>query len=362
MKILIGGGGTGGHIYPALALARYACNTDEQDEVLFVGSANGLESKIVPSAGFTLRTIPASGFKRSLKGFGRTVRDLLGGIREARKIMNEFKPNVILGTGGYVAAPLVIAGVLKRYPVVIHEQNALPGMTNRWMAPFVKKICLSFAETAKTMPGGGKTVLTGNPRASEVAYVNRTEGSRRFNLDPALKTILIYGGSRGALKLNKVVTDYLQEGLLPENINMIYITGDIYHEEVYRQLKNLPDRVKLYSYLEDMPLALAAADLALTRSGATTLAEITALGVPAILVPSPNVINNHQYYNAKILADRGAAILIEEKDFDHIRLAAEIDRMMTHHDELQQMAVKSKNMGLPDAAIKVYRVLQEVAS
>ncbi len=360
MKILIGGGGTGGHIYPALALARYACNTDEQGDVLFVGSANGLESKIVPSAGFILRTIPASGFKRSFKGLGRTLKDLLGGIKEAQKIIKEFRPNVILGTGGYVAAPLVIAGVLKRYPVVIHEQNALPGMTNRWMAPFVKKICLSFAETAKTMPGG-KTVFTGNPRASEVTYIDRTEVSIRFNLDPALQTILVYGGSRGALKLNKVVADYLHEGLLPEKINMIYITGDIYHDEVNKKLYNLPDRVKLYPYLEDMPLALAIADLAVTRSGATTLAEITALGVPAILVPSPNVINNHQYYNAKILADRGAAILIEEKDFDHIRLAAEIDRLTLSQGELQKMAVKSRNMGLPDAAKNVYRVLQEVA-
>ncbi|MDW7728562.1 MAG: undecaprenyldiphospho-muramoylpentapeptide beta-N-acetylglucosaminyltransferase [Bacillota bacterium] len=362
MKILIGGGGTGGHIYPALALARHASKAEQAAEILFVGSVNGLERKIVPSAGFKLLTIPASGFRRSIKGIGVTIRDLFNGVNAARKIIGEFKPDVILGTGGYVAAPLVIAGVLERYPVVIHEQNALPGMTNRWMSPFVKKVCLSFEETTNRVPGRGKAVFTGNPRASEVKSVGRDEGCRRFALDPALKTILIYGGSRGALKLNQVVTTYLEKGLLPEKVNMIFVTGEIYYEEVKSNLAEVTGRVKLFPYLEDMPLALATADLALTRSGATTLAEITALGVPVILIPSPNVVNNHQYYNAKILADRGAAILIEEKDFNDERLAAEINRLLLDPGELTEMAANSKKMGLPDAADRVYRVLQEVAS
>jgi UDP-N-acetylglucosamine--N-acetylmuramyl-(pentapeptide) pyrophosphoryl-undecaprenol N-acetylglucosamine transferase len=362
MRILIGGGGTGGHIYPALALSRFARHVDSSCEILFVGSEKGLESTIVPSAGFNFRTIPASGFQRSFKGLAKTLRDLAGGMQEAGVILKDFRPDVVFGTGGYVAAPLVIKAALKRYPVVIHEQNALPGLTNRLMARFSLRICLSFAETEKRIAGRGKAVYTGNPRASEVLAFSREEGISRFGLDSKAKTVLVYGGSRGALKLNQVVTSYLENNMLPMELNMIYVTGDIYYREVSEKLSDLPERVKLLPYLDDMPAALAAADLAVTRSGATTLAEITALGIPAILIPSPNVVDNHQYYNARLLSDRGAAVLIEEKDFDYTRLAAEIDNLITAVDKLIEMAEISRQMGVPDAAERVYRVLQEVAS
>ncbi len=361
MKILIGGGGTGGHIYPALALARYALAVNPENSVLFVGSAKGLENKIVPSAGFDLHTIAASGFKRNVKGVGRTLSDLRAGIKEAKKIITDYKPSVIFGTGGYVAAPLVIAGLMKGYPVVLHEQNALPGMTNRWLAPFTKKICLSFAETAQKMSFRSKTVLTGNPRASEVKEVSREEGASYFNLDLNEKTVLIYGGSRGAEKLNQVVSKYIEKSDIPANINLIYITGEIYFEEIGGRLSNLSRKLKLYPYLDQMPFALAAADLVVTRSGATTLAEITALGIPAILIPSPNVVNNHQYYNARILADKGAALLIEEDNFNEQRLAVEIERLLDDPQELLNMGNASKSLGMPDAAARVYRVLEEVA-
>ncbi len=360
MNILIGGGGTGGHIYPALALARYARKIDPDSRILFVGSAAGMESRIVPAAGFQLQTIPASGFKRTVKGLGRTMTDLFAGIREAAGIIDRFKPQVIFGTGGYVAGPLMIAGVIKRFPVVIHEQNAIPGMTNRWITPFVKKVCLSFAETAERLPSRSKTIFTGNPRAAEVQAVSREEGCRQFGFDAEDQIILVYGGSRGAQQLNQVVSDYLAAGLLPETLKMIYITGDIYYDEIRTKLPDLPDQVRLLPYLENMPVALAAADLALTRSGATTLAEITALGVPAILIPSPNVVNNHQYYNARILADRDAAVLIEEKDFNRQRLQNELSRLFKDRQIIQAMAKNSRQLGVPDAAERVYQVLREV--
>ncbi len=362
MKIIIGGGGTGGHIYPALALARYAVAKDSGNEVLFVGSEKGLESRIVPSAGFALATIPARGFQRSFKNIGAIIKDLLGGLRGSFKLIKDFRPDVVLGTGGYVAAPLVLSAVLKRLPVVIHEQNALPGLANRMLAPFVKRVCLSFAGTEKRMPPFSKTVFTGNPRASEVSVLSREEGCRHFNFNPEDKNILIYGGSRGALKINQVAASYLKEKSLPPETNLIYITGEIYYREVTEKLEILPERARLYSYLQEMPEALASADLAITRSGATTLAEITALGVPAILIPSPNVVDNHQYYNARLLADAGAAILIEESEFDHHRLQKEIDRLFDDPDLLNEMSRCSRRMGVADAAERLYRNLQEVAS
>ncbi len=362
MKILIGGGGTGGHIYPALALARFAQLEDSTNDILFVGTENGLESKIVPSAGFSLKTVPVRSFERNIKQLGSAVINLINSLSQSSKIINEYSPSVILGTGGYVAAPLVISGLLKRYPVVLHEQNAHPGLVNRKLAPFVKRVCLSFAETEQWMPRFSKVLFTGNPRASEVSSLNRAAACRYFNLDPGYKNILIYGGSRGALKLNQVVTAYLNAGLLPEGVNLIYVTGEIYYREVSAKLGKLSDRIRLYSYLDQIPKALAAADLAVTRSGATTLAEITALGVPALLVPSPNVVNNHQYYNARLLADAEAAVLIEEKDFDFRRLQQEVEYLLNEPALLEEMKKKSIKMGVTDAAERLYRCLQEVSS
>lgn len=361
MKILIGGGGTGGHIYPGLALARYALAEDAGTEILFVGSAAGLENKIVPAAGFSLVTIPARGFQRSFKQFGLVIKDLISGLIQSGRVIREFSPNVIFATGGYVAAPLVLSAILKRLPVVIHEQNVLPGLTNRIMAPFVNKVCLSFAETQKRMPRHSRVVFTGNPRASEVIEISRAEGRRHFGLDPKIINILICGGSRGAQKLNEVVTAYLKENLLPDGVACIYVTGEIYYQAVAKELEHLSKRIMLFPYLDQMPAALAAADLAITRSGATTLTEITALGIPALLVPSPNVVNNHQYYNARLLADVGAAMLIEEKDFDQIRLSREINRLIEEPALLKKMSDCSKKLGVPDAAAKVYKCLQEAA-
>ncbi len=361
MKILIGGGGTGGHIYPALALARHAVARNSGSEVLFVGTEKGLENKIVPAAGFPLATIPVRGFQRSFKQLGAVGRDLLGGIRQAGKIISDFHPNVVLGTGGYVAAPLILSALFKRVPTVIHEQNALPGLTNRRLAPFVKKVCISFKDTETRLPRFSRVIFTGNPRASEVSGLSREDGCNLFGLDPERKNILIYGGSRGAHVLNRVVAAYLKANLLPEEVGLIYVTGEIYHAEVNKELGKLPGRVKLFSYLERMPEALAAADLAVTRSGATTLAEITALGVPAVLVPSPNVVDNHQYYNARLLSDAGAAVLVEEKDFNCLRLQEEIDRLIKDPDLLVEMSGRSKKMGVTDAAERVYKCLQEVA-
>ncbi|NLA26394.1 MAG: hypothetical protein GX878_03260, partial [Firmicutes bacterium] len=179
--------------------------------------------------------------------------------------------------------------------------------------------------------------------------------------DPSLKTILIYGGSRGALKINKVVVDLLKEGRLPPATQLIYITGEIYYEQVREQLGFLPQRGRLYPYLDEMPAALAAADLVVTRAGATTMAEITALGLPAILIPSPNVVNNHQYHNARLLEKAGAALLIEEKDFNSYRLQRELGRLSADEALLERMARAGAKLAVPDASSRLYRCLCEIA-
>jgi UDP-N-acetylglucosamine--N-acetylmuramyl-(pentapeptide) pyrophosphoryl-undecaprenol N-acetylglucosamine transferase len=362
MRLLICGGGTGGHIYPALALARYALTVDSTVEILFVGTERGLESKIVPGAGFALSTIPARGYQRSLKQLGPVLRELYAGHSKAKRIIREFNPDVVLGTGGYVSAPVVLAAVFGRRPAVIHEQNALPGLANRILAPMVSKVCLSFEESGRLFPRFSRLILTGNPRAGEAAAACRADGMKRLGLEPGLKTIVVYGGSRGALKLNRVITEFLKSGWLPSKTQLVYITGEQYYPAVLDELGSLPEYVHLLPYLDEMPSVLAAADLVVTRSGATTLAEITALGLPAVLIPSPNVVNNHQYYNARLLADAGAALLIEEKDFNHFRLKRELDLILSNPDIQERMARSSRELGIPDAAERLYCCLTEIVN
>ncbi|NLZ32632.1 MAG: undecaprenyldiphospho-muramoylpentapeptide beta-N-acetylglucosaminyltransferase [Firmicutes bacterium] len=361
MRMIITGGGTGGHIYPALTLARYAKAQDPAVEILFVGSERGLEKKIVPAAGFAMETIPASGFGGSLRRLGSFSRDLWRGLQRARRLMASFRPDVVFGTGGYVAAPVILAARLAGRPAALHEQNAVPGLANRMLAPLVQLVCLSFEESRDAFPRRSRTAFTGNPRASEVAAVDRAAAQERLRLDPSLKTIVAYGGSRGALRINEVMVEFLKAGWLPPGMQLIYVTGDIYYRRVKEELGLLPGRVQLYPYLEEMPLALAAADLVITRAGATTLAEITALGLPAILVPSPNVANNHQYYNARLLERAGAALLIEEKNFHPYRLRRELEKLRAEPALLERMARAGAKLAVPDAAARVYRCLCQLA-
>lgn len=362
MRLLISGGGTGGHIYPALALARYARKQDPTMEILFVGTEQGLESKIVPEAGFKLATIPARGYRRNLKQLVPVAREMFSGLVQARQILREFNPHIVLGTGGYVSAPVVLAAAMARKPTVIHEQNALPGLANRCLAPLVTRVCLSFAESGRLFSRFSSTELTGNPRASEAAAARGSEGIKRLGLDPRRQLVVVYGGSRGALKINEVMIKFIKMGWLPAQIQLVYISGERYYRDVAQELGRLPDTIRLLPYFNDMPSILAAADLAVTRSGATTLAEITALGLPAILIPSPNVVNNHQYYNARLLADAGAALLIEESQFNHFRLRRELEHFFSGTGVREKMIRASRKLGIPDAAARLYRCLAEIVN
>ncbi|NMA92476.1 MAG: undecaprenyldiphospho-muramoylpentapeptide beta-N-acetylglucosaminyltransferase [Firmicutes bacterium] len=359
MRLLVSGGGTGGHIYPALALARHVIDCEPDSELLFVGTDRGLESKIVPAAGFPLATIPARGYSRRLSGLLPAAKDFISGSLRVRKIIREFKPGVVLGTGGYVSAPVVLAAAVSRVPAVIHEQNAIPGLANRYLAFLARRICLSFESSREYFrpSARARTVVTGNPRSSEAASYSREEGRRRFNLDPDRPLVAVFGGSRGALKINRVMTRYLEEGWWPPGGQLVYITGEIYYQQIRERLKSLPPGVTIYPYLPELPALLAAADLAITRSGATTIAELTALGLPALLVPSPNVVDNHQYYNARVMADRGAAILIEEREFTAYRLRRELTRLLSAGEELKEMGRAGRRLGRVDAAERVYRCL-----
>ncbi len=257
MRVILAGGGTGGHIYPALAVARYIKSKEPGAEILFVGTKKGLESSIVPSAGFQLETITVRGLPRKVSPqLIKTFTDLARGGIETRKILREFKPQVVLGTGGYVCGPVVYCSSLLGIPGLIHEQNVIPGITNKILSGFAKKICVSFEASKKHFRNSDKVVVTGNPRASEVAGVRREEGIKALMLNPNKKSILIVGGSRGAEKINDCIMEIMPYLIECKWAQFVYITGQRYYDNIIGSAKNRDiikaDNIFLKPYLEEM--------------------------------------------------------------------------------------------------------------
>jgi len=364
MRVLFAAGGTGGHIYPALALARYLC-ANEGAETLFVGTERGLEQELVPAGGFQLEKIPAAGLERrvSLQA-GRALLLAGAGVWSAGRIIRRFRPDVVLGMGGYAAGPVVLSAVLAGTPAVIHEQNAVPGLTNLLLARLARRVCLSFPGSERYFPRGTVTILTGNPRASEALQAAAAPGSSLPGLLPGIPVLLAVGGTHGAARLNEVFAESLETLLSACELQVVYVTGQRYFPALSQRLQPLasrfPRRLHLLPYHPFLPQLLARAALVVSRAGATTCAEITALGVPAILVPSPNVTNNHQEHNARSLAEHGAALLVREAELDSSMLADRLAGLMRDRETLRRMSVAAKALGFPEAAAACAAVLREV--
>ncbi len=364
MRIVLTGGGTGGHIYPALALARHIRRVNPGAELLFVGASGGMEEKLVPQAGFPLQTLAVKGLPRKLSyGFWQAFSLMGKATTHAGKILEDFRPNYVVGMGGYAAAPLAVAALRRRIKVLIHEQNVLPGLTNKLLAPWAYKVCLSFEASRRHFIRCSNLCLTGNPRASEVVEISKEKARQMLNLDPALPLVLAVGGSRGADALNRSMMDFLILSSARKGLQVLYITGERYFDEVNSRLRALrvPEiyggRLQLRPYQQEMPLAMAAADLMLTRAGATTIAELTALGLPAVVIPSPNVTHNHQLINALELSRRGAAVLLEEKELSGKRLQQTVYHLLDTPGELARLSENSRNLGHPHAADTIYRLM-----
>lgn len=351
MKILVSGGGTGGHIYPAVSLVKTIKESHPEAEFMYVGTERGLESKIVPSAGIPFKIIEIQGFRRSLslENF-KTVYLFMKSVRDSKKIIKEFKPDVVIGTGGYVSAAVVYAAHKAGIPTAIHEQNSVPGITNKFLAKQVDKIGICFNDAATYFPAE-KVVMTGNPRGQEVAQISKSTILSDFGLSLDKKTVLIFGGSQGAWKINQAIEAGLKE-FSERDYQLLVATGERYYQELAEKIKELniePGKVVLRPYLENMPEIFVNVDLVICRAGATSIAEITALGIPSILIPSPNVTNDHQTKNAMSLVNVGAASLLLDNTLDGEKLVAGIDDLMLNEDKLIEMAKASKNEGIPNA-------------
>lgn len=359
MRLLVSGGGTGGHIYPALALIERLKQVEPDTEVLYVGTTRGLENKIVPDAGIKLETMQMQGFKRSLSldNF-KTVYLFLKSVHHAKKIIRDFKPDVVLGTGGYVSGAVLYAAAKHHVPTVIHEQNSVVGVTNKFLSRYVDQIAIAF-EAARGQFPAAKVTMVGNPRAQQVAAQTHSDFSwTEYGLKDEVPTLMIFGGSQGAPKINQTVVDAIPE-FNKRDYQVLFATGQKRYEHVKEQLKDvkLGANVKVVPYIKDMPAKMPKVAALVSRAGATTIAEVTALGVPTILIPSPYVTANHQVKNAQALVRKNAGLMITEDRLDARSLLVQADKIMQNADLRAEMAAAAKKLGKPDAADHLIKVL-----
>ncbi|MFQ5803757.1 MAG: undecaprenyldiphospho-muramoylpentapeptide beta-N-acetylglucosaminyltransferase [Candidatus Methylomirabilales bacterium] len=348
MKVVLAGGGTGGHVFPALALARELRARDI--EVLMVGTARGLEAAAFPAEGFSLETIRVEGLTgKGIRDQARSLALLPRALTRALWLLGRHRPRVVVGVGGYAAGPVSLSAVLRRIPLLIHEQNFAPGLTNRVLARVANTVAVSFGESSSYFRRD--VVVTGNPIRREILEADRRKGLEAFHLEPGKVTVLLFGGSQGARRINRAIEEALPDlTRLRDQLQFIHATGERDHsgvEEGYRAWKGV---ARVLPFIEEMALAYAAADLVVCRSGATTIAEITALGKPALLIPYPFATNDHQRGNAEELVRVGGARLILDRDLTGYRLALELQELLDDSTALAAMGRAARGLGRPQAA------------
>ena len=354
--MIVSGGGAGGHIYPAITLIRTIKEKIKDCEVLYVGTKFGLEADIVPKEKIAFKTIDIKGFARkvtvdNVKVLFKSVHS----VWHSRQIIKEFKPDIVIGTGGYVCGPVLLAASLMGIPTIIQEQNVIPGITNKILAKFVDHIAVGYAEAGSHFHAD-KVVFTGNPVRKEVLTASRAAGIEEFHLDSNKRTILISGGSRGARSINNAMVDVHAYFAGNKDIQLLHVTGKDEYDGIVEKLREKSidiekaGNIMIKPYLYNMPNALAVTDLAIFRAGAIGLAELTARGIPSILIPYPYAAENHQEHNALAMQKAGAGVMVLDKDLAGSKLIAIINNLMHEEGKLSFMAKASKALGKPNAA------------
>lgn len=368
MRIIICGGGTAGHVYPGLALAEELKSQMSEAEILYVGSSNGIETKLVPLSGVPFRSIDAKGFKRNISfDTIKTLYMAVVSLFNSRKIILGFNPDVVVGFGGYVSGPFALVASLMKIPLLIHEQNAISGVTNRILGRLADVVAVSYPGSEVYFQKSKNIQLTGNPIRSRIFQANRLKSIEEFDLDEKRKTVLIFGGSRGAKKINESAIEAYSWFRNHNDIQIIHITGDLEFESVKEKIleqKKKEDKLiyKCYSYIDNIEKAYSCSDLVVCRAGATTIAEITNCGLPAILIPYPYAADNHQEKNARLLEQNNAGIVILDKDLNGQLLFEEISKLFSVFSKLSEMKKNSKLLGNPDAAQKIARLVIELVN
>jgi UDP-N-acetylglucosamine--N-acetylmuramyl-(pentapeptide) pyrophosphoryl-undecaprenol N-acetylglucosamine transferase len=354
MKVMMAGGGTGGHVFPALAVAEELRRRNASTEVMFVGTNNGIEVKVVPAAGYPLRTLPVAGFQGVTAAARlRSLALMPSALWRSRALLREFEPNAVFGVGGYASGPAMFTAALGGRPTVLFEANAEPGLANRLLVPWVTRAAVTYESTLARF--GAKGVRTGSPVRPEFFRVPAKKHEGPF-------TLLIFGGSRGALALNRAVVDALDKllaGGVP--LRFVHQTGERDQESVRIAYARRGVNADVRAFITDMPAQFAGADLILCRSGAGTVAEVAAAGRAAILVPFPHATDQHQLRNAEVLERAGAARLVEQPALTPERLAAEVLELLRDPAHLTAMEEAVRRLAVPDAAARIADLIESVA-
>ncbi len=372
MHILFAGGGTAGHINPALAVAGYIRDRHPDAAVSFIGTAEKLESRLVPEAGYDFYTIDVAGFQRkpSLENIRRNLsalRKVFVSSAQAKGLLRELSPDVVMGTGGYVSGPVLRDAAKMGLKTVIHEQNAFPGVTTKMLAPKVDRVMLAMPEARRYLKLKNEPIVTGNPVREAVIHADRQSARKALELDDR-PFILSFGGSLGARPVNEAVADLMAwhwKGGKYYHYHAAGKAGYGYMQELLKErgveLEKAP-AIRMTEYISDMDLCMAAADLVICRAGAITLSELQVQGKASILIPSPYVAENHQYHNAMTLKTKGAAQLIEEKDLTGKRLTGEVSRLLADPSALTKMGDNAKKSAVLDVNARIYSVIMELYS
>lgn len=367
MKVVIAAAGTGGHINPGIAIANKIMEKEPNSEIIFIGTNRGLETDLVPRAGYKLECINSYGINRkinidNIKRLFKTIKS----ISEAKKILKEFKPDVVIGTGGYICVSVGMAARKLKIPVILHESNAFPGVAVKLLSKDAAKILVGFKEAEARLPKAKKVVVTGNPTKIKRSYMSIEEKKnkiRELGLNSELPIVLVFGGSQGAVSINKALIGII-ENKMNENYQIIWAAGTSNYETVKQQLKdnqidiNNIKNTKILPYIYNMQEVMQISDLVVCRSGAMTITEIALLGKPAIFIPFPFATENHQEYNAKVLQNAGSAQIILDKNLKHTVLNNKINNMIKDKEKLTQMGEKALSVAKENVEEKIYEEIK----
>ena len=361
MRVIFAGGGTGGHINPAISIADYAKSQDSDFSALFIGTERGLENKLVPKAGYDIKYIDIAGFNRKnlLKNIS-VIKKLIKSRIDCRKIIREFKPDCVVCTGGYVSGPVIMAAAKEGIPSLIHEQNVYPGLTVKGSEKYVKYLAVSFDETVNLMSAKDKCVVTGNPIRTQILEADKEAARKKLNIDKPF--VLVFGGSLGAQKINDTMLEVIPKLREKGGIKLLFGTGERNYKQVRDAVSALgisetDENIEVVPYIDNMAEVMAASDIVIARSGAITVSELAALGKPSILIPSPNVVRNHQEQNAREFEKNGAAEVITEAELSADTLYNKIVSMLEEEKKLDEMSVNLKRMAKTDALPKIYELM-----
>ncbi len=373
MNVIFTCGGTGGHINPAIAVANTWKERHPDSDILFIGATGHMEEKLVPAAGYALRTFPTSGMSRklSLEGLkknGKAISNVIAAVNGCKKIIKEFKPDVIIGTGGYASFPALLAGRMMKIPTCVHEANAMPGLTTRMAAAWADRVLICFPESAKHYRHPEKAQAVGMPVRQEFVFADKEAARKELGLDNRPLIVSTFG-SQGARAMNLITAELFQleqaEGFPYQHIHGV---GSFGWEWMPNRVKELgvdveaSGAVDMREYIYNMPTVMAAADVIISRAGASSCNEIAASGTPCILIPSPNVTDNHQEKNARAIADRGGAVLMLEKECTAQRLYAEVKAILSDTQRYNAMSTALRGACVLDSAQRICDILEELAA